>query len=473
MAKNIEKITSRDIDFAKWYTDVVQNSELVEYGPVKGTMIIKPYGFAIWENIVKFLDIEFKKQKVQNVYFPMLIPEELFNKEKEHIDGFAPELYTITKIGENNLQQKLFLRPTSEVLIANYWSKAVKSYRDLPLLFNQFTNVLRCEKTTRPFLRSSEFLWNEGHTVHSDETEAENFAIKIWNVYKRIVEDVLMIPTIAGIKTRKERFAGAETTYTIETMMYDGQALQSATSHYFGSNFTKAYNVKFQNKNQKEEFAYTTSWGMSTRIIGAIIMSHSDDFGLVLPSKIAPIQIRVIKIKDEEEVNKIAKLIENKLANYRIDMDESDKSFGFKISDAEIKGIPLRIEIGPKELESNSVVISRRDLRTKVLISINNIEQYVYEQLNEYDKNLFTIARKRLDSRIYKLNTISEYKENLKTKIGFALVPFCGDVECENSVKEQTSTNSRCISGEENKKEIKCFNCNKLTKQLVYFSRAY
>ncbi|PPE04421.1 prolyl-tRNA synthetase [Entomoplasma ellychniae] len=472
--KQLDKITPRDVDFSKWYTDIVLNAKLASYAPVKGTIIFRPYGYAIWELIQKQLDLEFKKINVENVYFPLLIPESLFNKEKEHIDGFSPEIATVTRVGDNQLPEPLFIRPTSEVLMADFFKTEVKSYRDLPLLFNQWANVMRWEKTTRPFLRTSEFLWQEGHTVHDSKVQAHDFTLKILNIYETFAREFLLLPVIMGQKTQKEKFAGAHSTYTIESLMYDGQALQCGTSHYFEDNFSKVYDIKFQNKEGKLEHGYSTSWGVSTRLIGAIIMSHSDDNGLVLPSKISPIQVRIIQIKDTDEVIKISESIKNMLSNkYRVDIDKTDKSFGFKISEAEIKGIPLRIEIGPRDLGKKVVVISRRDTKEKMEVNIIDVEKIVNSMIKAYDENIFNLALENRKKRTTSVNSIQEYKDVLNTNQGFILVPFCGEISCEEDVKQQTSTNSRCIPFEQENKNMKCFNCNKDTKMQVYFARAY
>ncbi|QHX36413.1 proline--tRNA ligase [Spiroplasma sp. BIUS-1] len=474
MANKMEKITSRDIDFSQWYTDVVKNAGLMDYGPVKGTMIFKPHGYAIWEQIQKFADSEFKKLEVQNVYFPLLIPEKLFLAEKEHVEGFAPELATVTKVGNKDLGENLFIRPTSEVIIADFLSREIKSYRDLPVKYNQWANVMRWEKTTRPFLRSSEFLWQEGHTFHSSKQEAKEMTLDILEVYKRIANEVLLLPVIAGRKTEKEKFAGAQETYTIESLMYDGQSLQSGTSHYFGDNFAKAFNIKFQNKEQKEENAYSSSWGISTRLIGAIIMTHSDDFGLVLPSKVAPIQVSIIAINDSDEVMNVSNDLKSKLASdYRVELDKTDKSFGFKISEAEIKGVPIRIEVGPRDLKEGVVTISRRDLRNKVQVKLDEVETYIKNQIVEHDKNLYEKALENRKNKTFKANTLEEYKTIIEKTPGFVLVPFCGEIECENDVKQKTSTNSRCIPEGVEQTKSKCFNCNKDSELMVYFARAY
>ncbi|WP_031543331.1 proline--tRNA ligase [Mesoplasma photuris] len=473
MAKQLDKITPRDVDFSQWYTDTVLNAKLVEYGPVKGTTIFRPYGYAIWELMQKQLDSEFKKIGVQNVYFPLLIPESLFNKEKDHIEGFSPEIATVTRVGDKQLDEPLYIRPTSEVLMASFFEKEVNSYRDLPLIYNQWVNVMRWEKTTRPFLRTSEFLWQEGHTVHNSAQEAEELTLNILDIYTKFAREFLLLPVIQGKKTEKEKFAGAQDTYTIESLMHDGQALQCGTSHYFGQNFSKVYDIKFQNKEGKLENAYSTSWGVSTRLIGAIIMTHSDDNGLVLPSTIAPIQVAIIEIKEDEKVIAVSNSIKEQLSDLRVNIDKTDKSFGFKISEAEIKGIPIRIEIGPRDLENGMVTISRRDTREKQLVELSKVEQTVRQMMKEYDESLYKKALDNREARTSKASTIEEYIEKLKENQGFVLVPFCGQIECENEIKQKTSTNSRCIPFDVEQKEGKCFNCSKPSKALVYFARAY
>ncbi|ADK69138.1 proline--tRNA ligase [Mycoplasma mycoides subsp. mycoides] len=474
MKKQLDKITPRNIDFSQWYTDIVLNTKLASYGPVKGTMIFRPYGYRIWELIQKYLDEEFKKVNVDNVYFPLLIPESLFNKEKDHIEGFSPEIATVTRVGQKKLEENLFIRPTSEVVMMDYFSNEINSYRDLPLIYNQWCNVMRWEKTTRPFLRTSEFLWQEGHTVHSSYNEAENFCLKILNIYEKFAKEILLLPVICGKKTEKEKFAGAKDTYTIESLMFDGQALQCGTSHFFADNFTKVYDIKFQNKENKLEHAYSTSWGVSTRLIGALIMTHSDDNGLVLPSKISPIQIQIIQIKNTEQIDQVVENIKDKLSDYRIDVDNSDKSFGFKISEAEIKGIPIRIEIGPRDLENNQITISRRDQQeNKIKIDYKDVKKVVDQMIKDYDLSLYNSALENRKNRTFKANTIEEYIEILKQNQGFVLVPFCGRVECEQDIKTKTATNSRCIPFDQKEVKAKCFNCKKDTCLQVIFARAY
>ncbi|AKU80200.1 proline--tRNA ligase [Spiroplasma turonicum] len=474
MAQKLEKITSRDTDFAKWYTDVVKNAKLMEYGQVKGTMILKPNGYAIWEMMQSILDKNFKDKGVKNVYFPLLIPESLFMKEKKHIEGFAPELATITMVGNKELSEKLFIRPTSEVLIADFLSNEIKSYRDLPIKYNQWVNVLRWEKTTRPFLRSSEFLWQEGHTFHSSSEEARNMTLDILEVYKSFVEDILLVPVLSGLKTDHEKFAGAKETYTIESIMYDGQALQSGTSHFFDNEFAKAFNIKFQNKEQKEEYAYSSSWGVSTRLIGALIMTHGDDNGMILPSKIAPIQISIIPVNNSESIIQQSESIFNELNDkYRIEIDFSDKTFGYKMSESEIQGIPLRIEVGPRDIADGNVVLSDRISNNKIKIKLTDLVNEVDKFFKDYDIQLKNRAIKNLETKLFSATTLEEYDSIIKNTPGFVLVPFCGEVSCEDEVKLKTSTVSRCIKDFNVQTNTKCFNCNSNAKMNTYFARSY
>ncbi|ATZ16197.1 prolyl-tRNA synthetase [Entomoplasma freundtii] len=476
MAKLIDKITPQKENFSQWYTDIVKNAKLVEYGPTKGMLILRPYGYAIWENIQKELDPEFKKLGVENVYFPLLIPESLFMKEVEHVEGFAPEVAMVTQVGNKVLEERLFIRPTSEVLMANFFEKEVKSYRDLPLLYNQWVNVMRWEKTTRPFLRTSEFLWQEGHTLHNNSQEAQEFTLKILKVYETFMRDVLRLPVVVGQKTEHEKFAGAQTTYTLETLMPDGQALQVGTSHYFGDNFAKAYNIRFQNQNSAWEYAYGTSWGVSTRMIGALIMTHSDDYGLVLPTKIAPIQIMIIVVKNTPELLDVAQELKTKLSHYRVQIDTTDRSFGYKMSEADLKGIPLRIEVGPRDLATNSATISRRDNHEKTVLDLAKIPGVVKDLFKEYDANLMAKAEAYSTQRTSKALDLVSYQDQLVRNPGYVLVPFCGKVSCEAEVKQKTATNSRCIPLPKKKnspvKQL-CFNCGEPCDLEVYFARAY
>nr|WP_196792625.1 proline--tRNA ligase [Spiroplasma melliferum] len=474
MKRKLEKITLREVDFAQWYTDIVLNADLIAYGPIKGTTIFKPYGYAIWENIQKILDAEFKKNGVKNVYFPLLIPKTLFNKEKEHIEGFSPEIATVTKVGDKVLDEELYIRPTSEVLFGTFFSKEIQGYRDLPLLYNQWVNVLRWEKTTRPFLRTSEFLWQEGHTIHSSKQEAQQFTLKILDIYATFAEKTLLLPVIKGQKTEREKFAGAEETYTIESLMYDGQALQCGTSHYFGQNFSKAFDIKFANQKNTLEYAYSTSWGVSTRLIGGIIMTHSDDNGLVLPPQIAPIQIMILPINnDSNEQLSAAQQLQKKLQKYRCEIDQSDKGFGFRAANAEIKGIPLRIEIGPRDLAQQQVTIARRDTFEKITVSWAEVEKVVSDLLVQIATNLYQKALNNRHQRTKEIDNYSEYKKTLAKMNGLFLVPFCGRIECEDTIKAETQTTSRCIPFDAPTKKTTCFHCGQPSTNLVYFARAY
>jgi len=446
MKRKLEKITLREVDFAQWYTDIVLNADLIAYGPVKGTTIFKPYGYAIWENIQKILDAEFKKNGVKNVYFPLLISKTLFNKEKEHIEGFSPEIATVTKVGDKVLDEELYIRPTSEVLFGTFFSKEIQGYHDLPLLYNQWVNVLRWEKTTRPFLRTSEFLWQEGHTIHSSKQEAQQFTLKILDIYATFAEKTLLLPVIKGQKTEREKFAGAEETYTIESLMYDGQALQCGTSHYFGQNFSKAFDIKFSNQKNTLEYAYSTSWGVSTRLIGGIIMTHSDDNGLVLPPQIAPVQIMILPINnDNDEQLSAVEQLQKKLHKYRCEIGQSNKGFGFRAANAEIKGIPLRIEIGARDLAQQQVTIARRDTFEKITVSWTEVEKVVSDLLDQIATNLYQRALDNRNQRTKEIDNYSEYKKTLAKINGLFLVPFCGRIECEDTIKAETQTISRCI----------------------------
>ncbi|AHF61435.1 hypothetical protein P344_06320 [Spiroplasma mirum ATCC 29335] len=474
MSRKLEKITPRDENFAQWYTDIVVNADLISYGPAKGTMIFKPYGYAIWENIQKYLDQKFKELKVTNVYFPLLIPKSLFDKEKEHIEGFSPEIATVTKVGDKKLEEELYIRPTSEVLFGTFFAKEIQGYRDLPLLYNQWVNVLRWEKTTRPFLRTSEFLWQEGHTIHANAQEAKDFTLKILDVYSKFAEEALLLPVIRGQKTEREKFAGALETYTIESLMYDGQALQCGTSHYFGQNFAKPFDIKFTNQDNQLEYAYSTSWGVSTRTIGAIIMTHGDDHGLVLPPMIAPTQVMIVPVKNDDTLLTVAEQIKKQLGNFRVVIDESEKSFGYKLANAEIKGIPVRIEIGPRDLEQESVIITRRDTFEKVQVKISEVLATVNKLFTEISANLFNRALANRQQRTIKVNSYEEYKEILKQKNALFLVPFCGALACENIIKEETQTVSRCIPFDISQDvSEQCFRCDNPAQYLVYFARAY
>ena len=475
--KFVEAITARDVDFAKWYTDVVTKAKLCEYTSIKGCMVYMPAGYAIWENIQNNLDRRFKETGVKNVYMPLLIPESLLTKEKDHVEGFAPEVAWVTHGGSERLEERLCIRPTSETLFCEHWQKNLNSYRDLPFVYNQWCSVLRWEKTTRPFLRSKEFLWQEGHTIHATSKEAEDRTLQMLKIYHDFVEQDLAIPLIWGKKTESEKFAGAESTYTIEAMMKDGKALQSGTSHYFGNGFSKAFDVKFINKDNKYENPYQTSWGLSTRIIGAIIMVHGDDDGLVLPPKIAPIQTMIIPIGTNKEgvletSNNIYNLLKEK--GIKVDIDLTDRTPGYKFSNQEIQGIPTRVEIGPRDLEEGVVTIVRRDTREKIKVSIDRVYEELTEVLTTIQKDMYDKAKEYLESHIYEATTMEEMINLFNVKQGFVKAMWCGSEECEDEIKYQTGgATSRCIPFEETKLSDKCICCGKNAKHMVYFGKSY
>lgn len=472
MSKLVTKITDRDTDFSTWYTDVLKQADLVSYSSVKGSMIIRPYGYAIWENMQRILDKEFKKLGHQNVQMPMFIPESLLNVEKEHVKGFAPEVAWVTYGGENKLDERMCVRPTSEVLFCEHFKNIVKSYRDLPLLYNQWCTIVRWEKTTRPFLRSREILWQEGHTLHRTREEARNETLRMFKVYEDFQRNILALPVITGRKTEKEKFAGAEETYTIEAMMYDGVALQNGTSHYFGQHFAKAFGIQFLDIDNTLKTPYQTSWGVTTRMIGAIIMTHGDNHGLVLPPNIAPTKIVFIPIGKEDEVLNTVKELANTLPEeitYQI--DESEKSPGFKFADAEVKGIPIRVEIGKRDLENNEITLVRRDTLEKETISIPAFKERVEKLLVEIQNNMYDRALKRRDSMIYEAKTKEEFQDIAQNKPGFILIPWCGNTSCEDKIKEETGLKSRCI-----KEEISdgvCAYCGEKAKYKIYFGKQY
>lgn len=467
-----EAITSRDVDFAKWYTDVVKAARLCDYSNVKGCMVIEPAGYALWEKMQSVLDGMFKETGHQNVYMPMLIPESLMKKEGELIDGFAPEVAWVTHGGQNELEERLCVRPTSETLFSDYYSNTVRSYRDLPMKYNQWCSVMRWEKTTRPFLRSREFLWQEGHTVHASAEEAEAETRQMLNVYKTFFEDYLAIPVITGRKTEKEKFAGAEYSLTVEALMYNGVALQSGTSHYFGQKFSKAYDISFVNKENKQEYAYQTSWGVTTRMIGALIMVHSDDFGLVLPPKIAPKQVVIVPIGNvEEKVNEVYETLKAK--DISVYVDDSNKSPGFKFKEAEVNGIPVRIEIGERDLKRDVYTVARRDTQEKMEVAADtDIASYVLELMDKIQSNLFKTAKVRRDKMTYEVESVDEMKEIINNHPGFIIADWCGDEACEVSLKEVGGLKSRCIlEGEE--PTHKCAICGKKAKHRVVWGIQY
>ncbi len=473
--KLVEAITDMEKDFAQWYTDVVKKADLTDYSQLKGCMIIRPYGYAIWELIQKQMDERFKQTGHENVYMPMFIPESLLQKEKDHVEGFAPEVAWVTHGGETELQERICVRPTSETLFCEHYSNIIQSYRDLPKLYNQWCSVVRWEKTTRPFLRTTEFLWQEGHTAHATAEEAQQETIKMLNVYADFCHDVLAIPVIKGEKTAKERFAGAKATYTIESLMHDGKALQSGTSHNFGDGFAKAFEIQYTDKNNQLQYVHQTSWGTTTRLIGAIIMVHGDNSGLVLPPKIAPTQVIMIPIAQHKEgVLQKAEQLKTILSNVcRVKLDDSDKSAGWKFSEYEMKGVPIRLEIGPKDIEKNQVVLARRDTGEKQIVSIDNLENTVKQLLEEIQSNLLQRATERRNSKTYVAKTMEKFEQQINETPGFIKAMWCGDQACEDAIKEKTAATSRCIPFEQEHISDTCICCGKPAKHMVYWGRAY
>ena len=470
-----ESITSRDVDFAKWYTDVVRAAKLADYTSVKGCIAIEPNGYAIWEKIQSIMDKKFKELGHVNVQMPLLIPEHLFNQEKELIEGFAPELLWATAAGDKTLEERHAIRSTSETVFCDYYKKHITSYKDLPKLYNQWCNVFRYEKETRPFLRSREFLWQEGHTVHATAEEAEWETKRMMDVYVWFNHEILAIPSISGKKTEKEKFAGAEYTITNEDLMYNGVCLQDGTSHYFGQKFSKAYDVKFTNKDNKEEYAYYTTWGKTTRAIAAIIMVHADDYGLVLPPRIAPKQVVIIPIGNDEEVDKLCDLYKNELIKNDITcyIDNSIKSPGFKFAEAEVNGIPIRIEIGSRDLKENKITFARRDTREKMVENKDiDIVSYVKNLLETIQKDMYDRALERRNKLTFKANNLSEMEDILNKQPGFIHADWCGNVECETKIKEIKGCKSRCIV-EEPLINGKCVCCGKEAKHHVIWGIQY
>ncbi|AWX42581.1 Proline--tRNA ligase [Metamycoplasma cloacale] len=479
--KKLEKITPQNVDFAKWYTDVIKNGDLMAYGSTKGSIIFKPLSFGIWDNIRFELDKKFKAKGVQNVYLPLLIPESLLQKEKDHLQGFNPELATVTEVGGKKLSEKYFIRPTSETLFGEFFKNEVESYNDLPLIYNQWVNVLRWEKTTNPFLRTREFLWQEGHTVHNNKEEAVQLTWDMLEIYRDFLKEYLALPVLCGQKTEHEKFSGADFTLTVEAMMKDGKALQGGTSHYLGQNFTKAFDISFKNKNNETEFAYGTSWGVSTRLLGALIMTHGDDRGIIIPPKIAPTQVDVIELfaNKEEKVAQQAKLISDALlnANIRAKIDNSDKNPGFKAANSEIHGTPLRIEIGPKDVQENQVILVRRDTLEKNIVKINDMKEFidvVLNKLNSIQNDLYNAALDRLNHNFVEVSSYDEFKEAIASG-KWVLAPFEGSNEDEDVIKNETGASTRCIPFKlpiEIKNDT-CFYTKKKTKRIVAFAKAY
>lgn len=473
--KMVEAITPMEEDFAKWYTDIVKKAELMDYTSVRGCMVIEPYGWAIWENIQHILDTEFKELGHENVSMPMFIPESLLNKEKDHVEGFAPEVAWVTMGGSEQLQDRLCVRPTSETLFCEHYAKVIRSWRDLPKLYNQWCSVVRWEKTTRPFLRSVEFHWQEGHTMHETVEEAKAETEQMLRVYADFCENDLAMPVMKGRKTDKEKFAGAEATYTIEAMMHDGKALQSGTSHYFGDGFAKAFGVTFQDRNNVSSYPFQTSWGMSTRVIGGIIMTHGDNNGLVLPPAVAPIQVIILPVAQHKPgvLEKAHELRDRLKKSFRVKIDESEQSPGWKFAQYEMKGVPLRLEIGPKDIEKNQCVLVRRHDREKLFVSLDNLEEAITEQLEAVRRGIYEKALARRESMTYSATNMDELKEIAESKPGFIKAMWCGDLACEEKLKEVAGVSSRCIPFEQEHLADTCVCCGKPAKSMVYWGKAY
>lgn len=475
--KKNDAICSMDTDFAQWYTDVCRKAELMDYSSVKGFIIYRPYGYALWENIQSCLDKKFKETGHENVYMPMLIPTSLLQKEADHVEGFAPECAVVTKGGYEDLEEHLIIRPTSETLFCEHYAKIINSYRDLPKKYNQWCSVVRWEKTTRPFLRGSEFLWQEGHTIHATEEEARTETLNMLDIYKNTCKDLLALPMVTGLKTEKEKFAGAEETYTIEALMHDGKALQSGTTHYFGQGFAKAFDMKFLNKENKWEYVYQTSWGVSTRLIGAIIMVHGDDNGLVLPPYVAPTQVMIIPVREKQEgvlekANEIYETLKN--AGLRVQIDTSDKSPGWKFSDAEMRGIPVRLEIGPKDIENNECVVCKRNDGIKQTLALDeNLSDNIKILLEQMHNEMYERALNHLKEHTTRVKTKDEFVEVLENKGGFVETPWCGSTECELKIKEETAATTRCITNKEVEEDDVCICCGKSAKHIVNFAKSY
>ena len=473
--KLVEQITSMEEDFAQWYTDVVLKAELIDYTSVKGCMVLKPAGYAIWENIQRQLDDRFKETGVENVYLPMFIPESLLQKEKDHVEGFAPEVAWVTHGGLNPLQERICVRPTSETLFCDFYSKEVESYRDLPKVYNQWCSVVRWEKETRPFLRSREFLWQEGHTAHATAEEAEERTIQMLNVYADFCEQVLAMPVIKGRKTDKEKFAGAEATYTIEALMHDGKALQSGTSHNFGDGFARAFNIQYTDSDNKLQYVHQTSWGMSTRLIGGIIMVHGDDSGLVLPPRIAPVQVMIVPIMQKKEgvLEKADELMKTLSKSCRVKVDASDKNPGYKFAEQEMRGIPLRVEVGPKDIEAGQAVVVRRDTREKITVAFEELEAKIAELLETIQNDMLERARKHRDENTHVAKDWNEFTDILEKKQGFIKAMWCGEESCEITIKEETGATTRCMPFVQEEISNVCVHCGKPAKKMVYFGKAY
>ena len=474
--KKVTEITDMEVDFAQWFTDVCKKAQLIDYSSIKGVFIYRPYGYAIWENIQNVLDKEFKKQGVENVYMPLLIPESLLQKEKDHVEGFAPECAWVTMGGGDKLEEKMAIRPTSETLFCEHFAHVLQSHRDLPMKYNQWCSVLRWEKTSRPFLRHREFLWQEGHTMHATEDEARAETMQMLNVYADFMENFLAMPVIRGRKTDKEKFNGAEETYTVECMMHDHKALQAGTSHYFGDGFAKAFDITYTGKDNKLHNPHQTSWGVSTRMIGGIIMTHGDDNGLVLPPRVAPIQAIIIPIAQHKAgVLDAAAGLKDRLsaAGIRAKMDDSDNSPGWKFAEYEMKGVPVRVEIGPKDMEKEQCVIARRDTGEKVVVALAELEETIKKLLDEIHDNMFAMALKNREENTFEISTPEEAKAIAEGKGGFLRSKWCGDLECELAMKERAGVSSRCMPLQQSGTEGVCPVCGKKCTTDIYWGVAY
>jgi len=477
----VKKITLKSVDFSRWYVEIIQKAELADYAPVKGMMVIRPYGYAVWERIQRLVDDRIKKSGHLNAYFPLLIPESFLQKEAEHLEGFAPEVAWVTHGGKEELEERLAVRPTSEAIIGNMYAKWIKSWRDLPLLINQWANVVRWEKVTRPFLRTTEFLWQEGHTAHESFEEAQDETLMILSLYKEFVENELAIPVISGKKSKREKFAGALETFAIEAMMSDGKSLQMGTSHNLGQQFSKVFNIRFEDRNQKLQYVWQTSWGVSTRLIGALVMAHGDDSGLKFPPNIAPVQVVIVPISAgnwKENVLPLARNIEEKLREegLRVKLDEREEfTPGWKFSEWEMRGVPLRVEIGPKDIEKKQVVVVRRDTGKKENVTQASMNRKVPEILREIQKNMFEMALKFQQENTHEVKDYEEFKAIMESKKGFIKAFWCEDQVCEEKIKEETMATIRVILLDQDKKAArgKCVFCQKPTETVVYFGRAY
>ena len=475
-SKQVSQITDMDVDFAQWYTDVCKKAELIDYSSIKGMFIYRPYGYAIWENFQRVLDGMFKETGHENVYLPMLIPESLLQKEKDHVEGFAPECAWVTCGGSEKLEERMCIRPTSETLFCEHYKNVIHSHRDLPKLYNQWTSVLRWEKTSRPFLRHREFLWQEGHTMHATAEEAVQETERMLNIYADFCEHYLAMPVVKGRKTEKEKFSGAEATYAVECMMHDKKALQAGTSHYFGDGFARAFDITFAGKDNLPHHPFQTSWGVSTRLIGGVIMTHGDNNGLVLPPKVAPVQVIVIPVAQHKEgVVAANEAVMERLrkAGFRVKMDASDNSPGWKFAEYEMKGVPLRLELGPKDMEKNQCVLVRRDSGEKSFVSLDGIEDTVAKMLEDIHTGLYGRARKNLEDNTYPCATLAEVKEKMETQGGFAKTMWCGELECELKMKEEAGVSSRCIPFQQEKLSDVCACCGRPAKHMVYWGVAY